>query len=247
MSDRKVTQEEIEKYTGQINHGGSYDGQGDQSHLGGCAKLGDAGTYYPVMWQELTTRLNVKSVIDVGCGVGWSTKWFKDNGCTVRGIEGLQEAIDASPVKQQLRKHDYADGPYTPPKGARKYYDLCWSCEFVEHVEEKFADNFIETFKCAKYIAMTHAVPGQGGFHHVNEQPSPYWVHKMRQHGLVLDWNVTNALRGFAELDRDAWGAMEWDARVTHPEPNAEIPEVAPWYADFHFVKRGLFFVNINQ
>jgi len=244
MSDRKVTQEEIEKYEGQINHGGSYDGQANQSHLGGCAKLGDAGAYYPIMWKELIKKLEIKSVIDVGCGVGWSTKWFKDNGCTVRGVEGFHVAIDASPVKQYLRRHDFVNGPYIPPKGARKNYDLCWSCEFVEHVEEKYCDNFIETFKLAKYVVITYAPPGSGGHHHVNEQYEPYWIDKMWRHGININWDATHYFRKFAEADRDAWGAMKWDERVTHPQPGAAIPEVAPWYAHFHFAERGLVFVN---
>jgi hypothetical protein len=38
---------------------------------------------------------------------------------------------------------------------------------------------------------MTHATPGQGGYHHVNEQPSGYWIEKMRE-------------AGFTHLERDS-------------------------------------------
>jgi hypothetical protein len=34
---------------------------------------------------------------------------------------------------------------------------------------------------------MTHAVPGQGGHHHVNCQPAEYWIEKMRKRNYRLD------------------------------------------------------------
>ena len=242
-----VTDEEKKLYEGRINPPGAYLGkrENDEAHLGGCAILGDAGTYYPIMWQEIIRKFEIKSMIDVGCGVGWSTKWFKDNGCTVRGIEGLQEAIDASPVKKYIRKHDYErDGPYIPVKYSRKNYDLSWSCEFVEHVNAESAGNFIHTFKSAKYVAMTYAEPGQGGHHHVNCQPEIYWIKKLEANGFIYDKENTEYLREFAKKDKEEWGVFAFDERVTHPKHGAEIPKVAPWYCDFHFIKRGLFFVR---
>ena len=33
---------------------------------------------------------------------------------------------------------------------------------------------------------MTHALPGQGGHHHVNCQPPEYWIEKMARRGYAL-------------------------------------------------------------
>ena len=115
-----------------------------EGHLGGCALLGDGATYYPRMWEAMVTRYDVKSMIDVGCGAGYALDYFKDLGVKVLGVEGCQEALDNNLVSpEELVKHDYEnDGVYAPDQE----FDLCWSCEFVEHVTAAEMPNFIETF-----------------------------------------------------------------------------------------------------
>ncbi len=58
-------------------------------------------------------------------------------------------------------------------------FDLIWCCEVVEHVEEEFVQNIMDTFKLGKIVALTHAVPGQKGYHHVNCKPKEYWIDLM--------------------------------------------------------------------
>lgn len=216
----------LKNLEGRLNLLGEHKGTGEYSHLGGCSKGGDAGTYYPEMWKYLVEKFSIKSVIDVGCGAGWSTKFFHDLGCKVLGVEGFQEAIDNSLVKEFLIKHDYEkDGQFIPNEN----FDLCWSCEFVEHVEEDFSSNFLETFKSSKYVAMTFAEPGQSGHHHVNLKPESYWIEKLGSIGFIFDREITNELRKLSEKDRIVWDSIN-----------------ANWFADFHFSKRGLFFKNIK-
>jgi len=45
--------------------------------------------------------------------------------------------------------------------------DLVLCQEVVEHIEEKYLENLLDSFATGKYVLMTHAVPGQGGHHHV--------------------------------------------------------------------------------
>lgn len=142
------------------------------NHLGGCFLQGDIGTYAPQVWDKLIEKYNVKSVLDVGCGPGYSLLYFLQKNIVGMGIEGYLPAIEASPVKNNIIIHDYTSGPYIP----FNQFNLAWCCEFVEHVEEKFLNNFMETFTRCDYVAMTHAVPGQPGYHHVNCQPSEYWI-----------------------------------------------------------------------
>ena len=61
--------------------------------------------------------------------------------------------------------------------------DLVHCCEVVEHIEEQFLDNLLRTLANGRVIAMTHALPGQGGYHHVNCQPSEYWIQKIEAIG----------------------------------------------------------------
>ncbi|WP_204271255.1 hypothetical protein, partial [Escherichia coli] len=46
--------------------------------------------------------------------------------------------------------------------------DLVWCQEVAEHVAERYLDNFVRSLACGKVILMTHALPGQHGYHHVN-------------------------------------------------------------------------------
>lgn len=154
----------------------------DHHYYGGAIKGGDRGSWYPNLWTWIIKELNIKSVLDIGCGEGHSTKFFHENGCEVLGIDGDPEAIAAGPIPEKIVCHDYCTGPYMPDKE----YDLVWCCEFVEHVEEEFMQNFIGTFKSAKYILLTHAWENQGGHHHVNKQSVKYWLKQLSKEGFEL-------------------------------------------------------------
>jgi len=162
-------------------------------HLGGCVKGGDDDTWDSNIWDILIEQYNIKSIIDVGCGEGWSTKYFKEKGLDVLGVEGSQLVIENSPNKQFLVRHDYTLGEYIP----KKQYDAVWSCEFVEHVEEKYVQNFLETFKSCKYIFMTYSEPqwSTGGYHHVNCKDQNYWNDQLSSIGFVWDEEKSKSLR----------------------------------------------------
>lgn len=146
------------------------------NHLGGCYNKDiDNGSYVPIVWDAIIKKYNIKSVIDIGCGYAQSLKYFLDNGINGIGIEGWDEAINETYCKGKIVKHDYTLGEYIP----ELCFDLGWSCEFVEHIESQYINNFIATFKRCKYVAMTHAIIGQSGHHHVNCQNSGYWIEKI--------------------------------------------------------------------
>lgn len=166
----------------------------NKKHLGGyivgLTDHGDPNSYATEVWDWMCNN-GIKSVIDVGCGEGYSVKYFLQKNMECVGIEGGEIAYNNSPVKQNLILHDYTEGPYK----LEKTYDAVWSCEFVEHVEEKYLKNFLETFKCAKKIFMTHAVIGQDGYHHVNCQNSDYWINKITDIGFEYNKNLSLYLR----------------------------------------------------
>lgn len=173
-----------------------------EEHLGGAyLDCPDTNTFMPDIWQWLIDRHQIKSVIDVGCGAGWNTVWFHDRGLYAVGVEGWPEAIAKTRMPmQRMIVHDYTKGPLE----SSRRFDLCWSSEFVEHVEEQFVPNFMATFKCAKRVCMTYATPGQTGFHHVNEQPFEYWIERMKENGFTLDREATHYMR--ATDNGAAWG-----------------------------------------
>jgi len=150
-----------------------------QAHLGGSDLHGpDPWTWLPDIWERIIREYDVKSVLDIGCGVGWTTAWFQKRVPRVLGIEGDPEAL----VRRRcdpIIAHDYTRGPWLPIDT----YDLCWCSEFVEHVEARFAQNWLATMQRARFVCLTYGVPGQGGHHHVNEQPKEYWVGLMKDAG----------------------------------------------------------------
>jgi len=73
--------------------------------------------------------------------------------------------------------HDLRNGPFITS------VDLVLCCEVVEHIEEAYLDNVLRTLANGRVIAMTHAFPGQEGYHHVNCQSPDYWIEKLRLHG----------------------------------------------------------------
>lgn len=183
-------------------------------HVGGCNIYGDPATECPKMWKYLVDSLNIKSVIDVGCGFGFHTKYFKEIlGCEVLGIEGSEKVVELSLLPSDIIWHDYTAGPYVP----NKIYDLCWTIEFVEHVEHTFVQNFVDTFKKCRYLAMTHGLPGQAGYHHVNCQPPEYWINILQNNGFVVDNDLTSTCRRLSAIDCDDYIAWRKDTSVNKP------------------------------
>jgi SAM-dependent methyltransferase len=192
-----------------------------EGHLGGFIDLGDGGTYYPYMWSYLVKTYNIKSVLDIGCGRGYSALYFKSLGCNVTGIDGSKQAFEDNVIKDTFVHHDYTLGS----SSVTGEYDLGWSCEFVEHVEEKYLPNFMQDFQKCNYIAMTFAGVGQAGHHHVNCNTQDYWIKTLKDYGFDYQQEDTETLRRWAVKDK---------------EDREKIPHV-PYFVS-HFISRGLFF-----
>lgn len=141
-------------------------------------------------------KFNIKSFLDIGCGPGGMVRLAKKLNIESFGIDGDPTVIENN---NNFHLHDYTLQPYTP----NKMYDLVWSCEFVEHVEEKYIDNFLTTFKSGRYIILTHAPPGVPGRHHVNCQPATYWIDEFKKHNLIFDPLLTNELRASSTMERN--------------------------------------------
>jgi hypothetical protein len=161
----------------------------DAPHLGGYVAGGDPWTDCTALWSWLVHDRGVRSVLDVGCGDGYALSYFKAQGCEVLGVEGLPQEWDL------IVRHDYITGPYDP--GRR--FDLCWCCEFVEHVEQRFEHNFMVSFMACELLLMTHACPGQEGHHHVNCQSASYWITRLHP-WFDLDAELTVRARRLCEL-----------------------------------------------
>ena len=161
--------------------------EGLAEHLGGHegeTHLDDGALSY------LVEKLGIKSMLDIGCGPGGMVELALDKGLAVWGVDGDDKVERSDKAKERIAIHDFATGPYKTD-----VFDLAWSVEFVEHVDKEYMPNFLETFKSCKYVAMTHALPGQPGHHHVNCMPIEYWCGAMEAIGFKLLVDETNEMR----------------------------------------------------
>lgn len=169
------------------------------AHLGGYCPGGDPATFFPELWTWLVRDFGVKSVIDVGSGEGHALDYFSSLGAHVLGIEGTPQEHPST------LRHDYTLGPLAGVEQLAFGFGLCWSCEFVEHVKEEFVPNFLSTFALADLVLMTHADPGQLGYHHVNCQPAAYWIERLASIDYELDQKLTATTRALAAANSNPW------------------------------------------
>ena len=136
--------------------------------LGGNVIGGDPQTYHPALWSYLVERFAVRTMLDVGCGEGHCVRFCSTLGVRAYGIDGLRRNVEHAVAR--VGWHDLRAGVFAMP------VDLVHCCEVVEHIDEEYLANVLGTLANGRVIAMTHAVPGQTGHHHVNCQPSSYWI-----------------------------------------------------------------------
>ena len=139
-------------------------------HLGGHMNKthNDRGTL-----QFLINTFGIRTMLDIGCGPGGMIDLALARGVHAHGVDG-DFTVKCEPEELRLRItfHDFTTGPAILPWGN---FDLGWSVEFLEHVEEQYQDNYMQAFKKCQYVIATAAPPGYPGHHHVNCRDQEYW------------------------------------------------------------------------
>ena len=128
-------------------------------------------------------NLGFSSVLDIGCGVGIWLAEFKNQGATeIFGIDGHWVPTEKLVIpRNSFQVHDLK----TPIRIGRRF-DLVVSLEVAEHIPSICADSFVESLCLhGDTIVFSAAIPDQGGFDHVNEQPQDYWIKKFEKLGLT--------------------------------------------------------------
>ena len=162
-------------------------------HLGGNITYGDIATFAPSVWTYLIDRFAINSVLDLGSGMGYSSEFFFKKGMKVLAVEGMTENVNKS-IYPAI-KHDITVGP------VYCRVDLVHCQEVVEHIEERYLNYLLDSMCNGKFLIMTNALPGQGGYHHVNEQPTEYWINHLTKRGMKLLVQDTNKIRNLASND----------------------------------------------
>jgi SAM-dependent methyltransferase len=169
----------------------------EYGHLGGNCMEGDPYTYAPGVWSYMIDRFCITSMLDVGSGSGHCPEYFFRKGIKAVALDGLWENVRDSvyPTVQW----DITHGSF------KTKVDLVHAQEVVEHIDPQYMQHLIDTLKSGRYIFMTHAVPGQGGHHHVNCQPQEYWVELMKANNCYLLDEDTKRIREIAKKEESGY------------------------------------------
>jgi len=159
---------------------------------------GDPGTFETAVWRWAVTTFRPRSVLDIGCGEGHAVRYFTNSLLvSAVGIDGSRQALAQSVCPSLCHHHDFRSGPWL----SDQTFDLVWSCEVFEHIDERFVSNIMETVITAapRYILFTAALPFQRGYHHVNCRNSVYWLKHFSDIGFFLSPELTEDARRCSE------------------------------------------------
>jgi hypothetical protein len=141
------------------------------------------------------------SVVDLGGGLGFYARAF------------IKAGADGFPAPTGVRCFDGSPQVAAVTAGLCKTLDLSvaqnieqsdWvlSLEVGEHIPARFESAYLRNLHHANRLGMvlSWAVPGQGGFSHVNEQDNAYVKQQMSALGYSFDLNTSAVLRDLATL-----------------------------------------------
>ena len=130
----------------------------------------------------------VDSVLDVGCARGtWLHAWSQAG---VREICGVDGAYAESASLLIDRRH-FVAADLTENFDLGRQFDLVQSLEVAEHLPKSASKAFVSSLvrHSRGLVLFSAAPPGQGGEHHINEQPYDYWRDLFRIWGYrAVDW-----------------------------------------------------------
>lgn len=123
----------------------------------------------------------IRSVIDVGCGIGpWLAEFMAHGVDTVTGLDGPH--VDAEQLL--IPPGSFIQHDLSTPIDLPDTYDLCISLEVAEHLPQTRTDGFVtDLCSLSRLILFSAAVPGQGGRGHVNERWQSDWIRRFADHG----------------------------------------------------------------
>src|SRR3989344_220117 len=144
-----------------------------ESHLGGHKEKThlDQG-----LLMYLKKKYNMTSFLDIGCGTGGMVQLADKLGFFSEGIEGDKTVMTEN---NSIILFDFTKGIYN----SDNIYDLGYSVEFLEHIDQKYIPNYMSAFQLCKYIVITAAPVGSAGHHHVNCQDHEYWIKVFNNYG----------------------------------------------------------------
>jgi len=166
------------------------------SHFFQCHSAGSVESAREIL-PIVVEMLHPASVLDLGCGIGTWLSVFVELG--IKDICG----IDGDYVNKNIlliNKENFIPYDLSKPLDLGKTFDLALSLEVAEHLDDKYADTFIDSLiRHSSVVLFSAAIPWQRALTHVNEQWQDYWAEKFYKRGYIpVDcvrkkvWNMPN-------------------------------------------------------
>lgn len=181
----------------------------------------------------------IHSVVDFGCARGaWLSVWKEFGIETACGVDG--DYVDRERLLIEPNFFHAAD--LAQPIDLERRFDLVQSLEVAEHIPAASASMFLETLtRHSDIVFFSAAAPGQGGEHHINEQPYEYWKSLFAEHGYDMFDCVRPLLAGhgktiqpwylyntFVYAHRNHVPNLPNTVRATRILEGQEVPDVSP-------------------
>lgn len=140
----------------------------------------------------MINEYNIKTMLDIGCGPGGMVQLAREIGVEAYGIDG---DFTINRPGDYFYIHDYS----VDKSNVDLEVDFAWSCEFVEHVDEKYISNYMPDFQKSKYVVMTFSE--KSGHHHVNIKSASYWIDVFKSYGFEYDDATTAKVRSASTMN----------------------------------------------
>ena len=116
----------------------------------------------------------------------------------------LYDAYDGAPFSEGTSEGRVQFLDLTLPQYGLPLYDWIMSLEVAEHIPNKYESIYIDNVArhAKEGVVLSWAVPGQGGYQHVNNRPLEYVIKLMDSLGFKHDPHGSDTLKKAASL---AW------------------------------------------
>ncbi len=191
--------------------------------------------------------------LDMGCGHGLLVEGLRQ--CGVLKSYGIEGSSAAQAFWPTLHLEDYTLANLCDQKifNIIPVADLVTTFETAEHLEECYADHFIQAVlwsqpKLVLFGAATWLQDQGQNPSHYNEQPHVYWINRFKKHGYNLDIFSTIALRNRLFKSPEFSQAWWYPKNILVFYPNGiRMDQMIYKPADVSILNQGLNWFNINQ
>lgn len=129
----------------------------------------------------LLSKININSVLDIGCGTGTWLKVASDNGISdYLGVDGdwvIKNSL-------QIPNSNFKAVNLNVPLNVGRKFDLIICLEVGEHLNKDASTILVDSItRHGDHVLFSAAIPEQGGQNHINEQNFDFWKSIFNAHG----------------------------------------------------------------